>query len=79
MNDINLKTGDIVYILAKYTPDGDIKVAEVEIYKTLKSGKCYAFATFNEPGEFVFRQNDIKCVFRSREDAEKALRGVKSE
>lgn len=77
MDYSNLKTGDIVYILAKYTPDGDIKVVEVEIYKTLLNGKVYAFATLNEPGEFVFRQSDINCVFRTREDAEKALKEEK--
>lgn len=76
MNDNNLKVGDVVYILGKYTLDGDTKVVEVKIQKTWKNGKVLAYTTGNEPGEWNFRQSDMKwnCIFRTREEAERILK-----
>ena len=45
-----LKAGDIVYILGKYTPHGKVKIVEVEIKKTWKNGKVLAYTTNNELG-----------------------------
>jgi hypothetical protein len=65
-----LKAGDIVYILEKYTPDGNIKIVEVEIQKTWKNGKVLAYTTKNEPGEWKFTKRDFnQPVFRTREEA----------
>lgn len=75
MNDNSLKVGDIVYILGKYTPDGIIRIVEVEIQETWTNGKGVAHTTGNEPGDWKFHQSHLnKVVFRTREEAEKALR-----
>ena len=74
MNDNSLKVGDVVYILGKYTPDGDVKIVEVEIQKTWTNGKVVAHTTGNEPGDWKFYQSHLnKVVFRTRKEAEKAL------
>ena len=77
MNDNSLKVGDIVSILGKYTLGGDVKVVEVEIQKTWENGKVLAYTTGNEPGEWNFRQSDMNRVFRTREEAERALKEEK--
>lgn len=69
-----LKVGDIAYILGRYTPDGDTKIVEIEIIKAWDNGKILAYTT-NGPGEWKFYQSYFgKVVFRTREEAEKALR-----
>jgi hypothetical protein len=75
-NENDLKVGDIVYILGKYTPDGIIRIVEVEIQDTWTNGTVAA-RTINEPGEWMFYQSHLNIiVFYTREEAEKALKGV---
>lgn len=70
-----LKAGDIVYILGKYTPDGKVKIVEVEIQKTWENGKVLAYTTGNEPGDWKFYQSHLnKVVFRTRKEAERAVK-----
>lgn len=74
-----LKAGDIVYILGKYTPDGNVKIVEVEIQKTWKNGKALAYTTGDEPGEWKFAKRDLnQLIFRTREEAEEWLNRRKS-
>lgn len=77
-NDNRLIAGDIVYVLGKYTLDGDIKVVEVEIQRTWKNGKVLAHTAGDGPEAWNFYQSHLnKVVFRTREEAEKALKEEK--
>lgn len=75
MNDNSFKVGDIVYILGRYTPDGDTKIVEVKIQKTWENGKVLAHTTGNQAGEWKFYQSYFNRVFfRTREEAERAVK-----
>lgn len=70
-----MNIGDIVYILGKYIPDPleKIKLFEVKI-SHIKHRQFVAYRTDSGVGEWCFSKKHLgKCVFLTREEAEKAL------
>lgn len=69
-----LRAGSKVYILDTYLPDSSIKIAEAEIRQTWDNGKMTARAIDNEKRWILYQSYLNRVVFRTREEAEKALK-----
>ena len=69
-----LQAGSKVYILDTYLPDGSIKIAEAEIRQTWDNGKMTARAIDNEKRWILYQSYLNRVIFRTREEAERALK-----
>ena len=78
-NKDKLQAGSKAYILDTYLSDGSIKIAEAEIRQTWDNGKMTARAVDNKKEWLLYQSYLNRVVFRTREEAEKALKENENE
>lgn len=68
-----MKVGDYVFIIGKYVPDATAPYVLVE--GKITHIKHRQYVVYNNTGRWAFSGRHIgKCVFMTREEAEKALK-----
>ena len=71
---MNVKVGDTVFVLGRYTPCGETVIVEAMISHI--EHRQFAAYTVNGHGEWRFSRKDVgKAVFFTRAEAEAALGG----